>query len=141
MVSHCFLTEGASWFINGWRTSVQWHTIPGGQDVHLTNDTVCINHWIGLLLEKLNLKHVKDSRCHVNTSHSLKTLFNIVEAPLKKLLNYDVCVAQYMYVWWCSDGPINSQEYKSFVIYAITIKISMTEYHHWINGQVYHLFY
>ena len=30
----------------------------------------------------------------------------------------------------CADGPINSQEYKSFEIYAVTIKISMTEYHH-----------
>ena len=36
--------------------------------------------------------------------------------------------------------PINSQEYKSFEIYAVTIKISMTEYHHWISGQAYHLF-
>ena len=66
----------------------------------------------------------------------LKTLFNIVEAPLKKLLNFDVCVVW----WWCSDGPINSQEYKSFEIYAVTIKIFMTEYHHWINSQAYHLF-
>ena len=59
----------------------------------------------------------------------LKTLFNIVEAPLKKLLNFDVCVA-----WWCSTGPINSQEYKSFEIYALPVsfKISMTEYHHWL---------
>ena len=32
-----------------------------------------------------------------------KTLFNIVEAPFKTILNFDVCV-----VWWCSDGPINS---------------------------------
>ena len=62
----------------------------------------------------------------------LKTLFNIVEAPLKKLLNFDVCVVW----WWHSD----SQEYKSFKIYAVTIKISMTEYHHWINGQPHHLF-
>ena len=44
----------------------------------------------------------------------LKTLFNIVEASFKKLLNIDVCV-----VWWCSDGPINSQEYKSFDIYCV----------------------
>ena len=28
------------------------------------------------------------------------------------------------------DGPINSQEYKRFEMYAVTIKISMTEYHH-----------
>ena len=65
---------------------------------------------------------------------NLKTLFNIVEAPLKKKLNFDVCV-----VWWCSDGPINSQEY-SFEIYAVSIKVSMTEYHHWINGLADHLF-
>ena len=62
-------------------------------------------------------------------------LINIVEAPFTKLLNFDVCV-----VWWCSDGAINSQEYKSFEIYAVTIKISMTEYHHWINGQPHHIF-
>ena len=65
----------------------------------------------------------------------LKTLFNIVEAPFKKKLNFDVCV-----VWWRSDGPINSQEYNSFDIYAVTTNISMIEYHHWINGQAYHLF-
>ena len=65
----------------------------------------------------------------------LKTLFNIVEAPLKKLLNFDVCV-----VWWCSDGPLNSQEYKIFEIYAVSIKISMTAYHRWINNLVDHLF-
>ena len=59
----------------------------------------------------------------------LKTLFNIVELHLKKLLNFDVCV-----VWWCSDGPINSQEYKSFEIYEVTIKISTTEYHHCLWG-------
>ena len=29
---------------------------------------------------------------------------------------------------------INSQEYKSFEIYAVNIKISMSEYHLWING-------
>ena len=38
-------------------------------------------------------------------------------------------------LWWCSDGPVNSQEYNSFEIYAVIIRISMTEYHHWINGQ------
>ena len=65
----------------------------------------------------------------------LETLFNIVEASLKKMMNFDVCV-----VWWCSDGPLNSQEYKSFKIYAVCIKISMTEYHHWINDLVDHLF-
>ena len=66
----------------------------------------------------------------------LKTLFNIVEAPFKNLLNFDVCVVR-----WCSDGPINSQECKSFEIYAVTIKISMTEYHHRINSQANHSFY
>ena len=40
----------------------------------------------------------------------------------------------------CSDGLMNSQEYNSFEIYAVTIKIFMTEYPHWINGQAYHLF-
>ena len=65
----------------------------------------------------------------------LKTLFNIMEAPLKKLLNFDVCV-----VWWSSTGPINSQEYKSFEMYAVFIKISMTEYYHWIEGLEDHLF-
>ena len=34
-----------------------------------------------------------------------------------------------------SDGSINNQEYKSFNIYAVTIKISMTEYLHLINRQ------
>ena len=39
----------------------------------------------------------------------LKTLFNIVEARLKKKkLSFDVCV-----VLWCSDWSINSQESKS----------------------------
>ena len=38
---------------------------------------------------------------------TLKSLFNIVEAPfIFYFLNFDVCV-----VWWCLDGPINSQEY------------------------------
>ena len=48
---------------------------------------------------------------------------NIAEAPLKKVLNFDVCV-----VWWCSDGPLKSQEYKCFEMYAVSIKIYMTEY-------------
>ena len=57
-------------------------------------------------------------------------------ARFKILLNIDVW-AVYK---WCSDGPINSQEYTSIEICAVAIKISMTEYHHWINGQAYHLF-
>ena len=66
---------------------------------------------------------------------SLKTLFNIVEAPFNFFfLLWCLCCL------WCSDGPINSQEYKSFEIYAVSIKISMTEYHHWINDLVDHLF-
>ena len=49
----------------------------------------------------------------------LKTLFNIVEARFKKkLLNFDIHI-----VWWCSDGSRNSQEFKSFEICAVTIKI------------------
>ena len=47
---------------------------------------------------------------------TLKTLFNIVEAPFIFFFYFEVCV-----VWWCSDGPINSQEYKSFDIYAVSI--------------------
>ena len=38
------------------------------------------------------------------------------------------------------DVQMDSQEYKGFEIYAVTINISMTEYHHWINSQAYHLF-
>ena len=61
----------------------------------------------------------------------LKTLFNIVEARLKKyLLNFDVCV-----VWWCPDGSLNSQEYKRYfeIDAYVSIKIPMTEYHQLIN--------
>ena len=32
------------------------------------------------------------------------------------------------------------QEYNSFEMCAVTINISMTKYHHYINGQAYHLF-
>ena len=46
-----------------------------------------------------------------------------------------------MMMFRTSDGPINSQEYKSSDIGAITIKISMTEYHHLIDRQTYGLFY
>ena len=51
-------------------------------------------------------------------------LLNIVQARLLFFFNSDVCVVG------CSDGQINSQEYKSFEMYAVTGKISMTEYHH-----------
>ena len=37
-------------------------------------------------------------------------------------------------------GQINSQECNSFEIDAVTIKKSMTEYHHWINVLAAHLF-
>ena len=37
----------------------------------------------------------------------------VVEARLKKWLNFDVCV-----VLWCSDGSINSQGYKSFDMFC-----------------------
>ena len=61
---------------------------------------------------------------HRTLPHSpLKTLFNIVEAPLKNFdvsyklkKHFDVCV-----VWSCSDGSINSRECKSFEIDAVTI--------------------
>ena len=39
-----------------------------------------------------------------------------------------------------SKRSINSQEYKSFEIYAVTIKISVTEYHHLINRLAHALF-
>ena len=38
------------------------------------------------------------------------------------------------------DQSKNSQEYKRFDISAVIIKISMTEYHNWINRQTYSLF-
>ena len=41
-----------------------------------------------------------------------------------------------MYVLY--DDVQMDQEYKSFEIYAVIIK--MIEYHHWINGQAHHLF-
>ena len=59
--------------------------------------------------------------------NALKTLFNIVEAPFNFFFE--------LWCLCCIDGPIHSQEYKSFEIYEVTIKISMTEYHHWINSQ------
>ena len=34
--------------------------------------------------------------------------------------------------------PLNSQEYRRFEVYAVSIKIFMTEYHHWINDLVDH---
>ena len=35
-------------------------------------------------------------------------------------------------------GQVNSQECKSFEIDAVTVKKSLTEYHHWINGRAHH---
>ena len=65
---------------------------------------------------------------------TLMTLFNIVVDRYNFFLNFDVCVV------WCSEGSRNSQECKSFEIDTVTIKKSMTEYHHWINGLADHLF-
>ena len=45
-----------------------------------------------------------------------------------------------MSVWYNGVQKGNSQESKSFEIDAVTIKKSMTEYHHWINGLADHLF-
>ena len=64
----------------------------------------------------------------------LKTLFNTVETGFKTLLNLRCLCCIMMFSW------INSQEWKSFEIDAVTSKISMTEYHHWINRQTYGLF-
>ena len=50
-------------------------------------------------------------------------------------MRFDVCV-----VLWSSNESINSQAYKSFEIYTVTIKISMTECHHFINCSSYDLF-
>ena len=49
----------------------------------------------------------------------------------------DVCVCIVMFN---AEGSINSQEYNSFQIDAVSINISMTEYRHWINDLVDHLF-
>ena len=62
----------------------------------------------------------------------LKTLFTIVEAQYKSLLNFDVCFAVL-----CSDGSINSLEYIGFN-YAVTIKLSMTEYQILLNNAFNH---
>ena len=69
----------------------------------------------------LCLVSVSNTNCLVSVSSRLKlswtqhwiskTLFNIVEARIKQILNFDVCVTC---IWWCSNGSINSQEYKSF---------------------------
>ena len=75
------------------------------------------------------VKYQKSDVVTITSKKSWRLSFNIVEAPFNFCCwTFDVCV-----VWWCADGPINSQEYKSFAIYVVTIKISMTEYHHWIN--------
>ena len=52
-----------------------------------------------------------------------------------KVQSFYVCFVQR-----CSDELINSQDYKSFDIYVVTMKISMTEYHHLINRQTNGLF-
>ena len=63
---------------------------------------------------------------------------NIVEAPFQKLLNFDVCDVWFMYDDVQKDQQPGIQ--KIFEIYEVSIKISMTEYHHWINDLVDHLF-
>ena len=52
---------------------------------------------------------------------------NIVEARFKKKLNFDVIVCV---VWWCSDGSINRQEYKSFDISAVLSRYL------WLNNTI-----
>ena len=39
-----------------------------------------------------------------------------------------------------NDVQMEQPGMQQFEIYAVTIKISMTEYHHWINSQAHHLF-
>ena len=56
-----------------------------------------------------------------------------------KLMNFDICVV-YDDVQIDRNNKKKNRNTTSFVIYSVTIKISMTEYHHWINGQAYHLF-
>ena len=91
------------------------------------------DHFIIILKEILWTKDLK-RECH--DFYNLKILFNKVEPQFKKrIVNFDVCV-----VWWCSDEPINSKEYTSFEIGVVTIKISMTKYHHLINCQTYGVF-
>ena len=57
------------------------------------------------------------------TIKALKTLFNIVEAPLKIVKLWCLCCMM-MFRW-----PTNSQEYKRVEIHAVTIKI----YYDWIS--------
>ena len=44
-----------------------------------------------------------------------------------------ICTAKNGYKVDLLKTLFNSQEYNSFAVYAVTIKISMTEYHHLIN--------
>ena len=67
---------------------------------------------------------------------ALKTFLNIAEAQFKKWLNYDVCVV-YNDVQKDKKTAGNTN---SFEVYAVTIKISMTEYHHLINSLAHGLF-
>ena len=39
-----------------------------------------------------------------------------------------------------AEGSVNSQEYKRFEMYAVTIKISTSDYHHLINRLAHGLF-
>ena len=70
--------------------------------------------------------------------------FIIILLPLKAsftlwstmwMLTLWMLALKYAKLWWCSDGSIKSQECKSFRIYAVTIQIFMTEYHHFTKCQ------
>ena len=59
----------------------------------------------------------------------LKTLFKThCGGSIKKKLNFDICG-----VWWCSDGSVNSQEYKSFKLYMYAV----TEYVKLVNLSIF----
>ena len=71
-----------------------------------------------------------------NVSKFLLRTNYIVEAPFE----FFWTLMSVLYDDVQMDWSINSQEYNYFEIYAFTIKISMIEYHPWINGQDYNLF-
>ena len=64
----------------------------------------------------------------------LKTLFNIVEDQCLIFFLF-WCLCCMMMFRWVNEQP----GIQKFEISVITIKISMTEYHHWINHQTYGL--
>ena len=101
---------------------------------------VCCTHHICILQNRARGRHSGSAYCSASLRaaeydhhecQTLKTLFKIVEAPLKK----KITLINVLY-----DDIQIIQEYKSFDVYAVTIKISMTSImHHWMNGQAYHL--